>query len=122
MNTTRRIKAGARLLAVHHNCFLPEGFPRPAHQADPYLIRRDQRLSILVWLLTESGWRRLRRSLPPSTPNQRIRDLWFEFKGRLLGPDATLQSATNAIHWLVSNVKRGPSHSGSPSPAATIQQ
>lgn len=99
-----------RVLAVHHNCFLPTGFQKPVHQADPYIVRRNHRLSILVWLLVSKpngvGWKRLLRSLPPSTPNRRIRELWFDFKGRLLCPDATLRSATNAVQWLVDNAKR----------------
>ena len=101
------ITGATKVLAYHHRAFLSKlsAFPAQAHPADPFIRREDSRALVVVWFLTEKGWRRFARGFPRNVPNEKIRQLWFEFRGRLARADP-YGNARNAVCWLANNAKR----------------
>jgi hypothetical protein len=101
MNTSNRI------LAMHWHKEYPLTPPAPRyHPADPYLIVRNRILTVTIWLRTDAGVRKISRRVRRNCAVDIARELWFDFKGRLLRENATYGTARNALAWLVNNIKR----------------
>lgn len=81
-----------RILAMHWHQNYPITPPAPRyHPADPYLIVRNRVLTITIWLRTDAGVRKICRRVRRNCAVDIARELWFDFKGRLLCENATHQ-------------------------------
>jgi hypothetical protein len=86
------------VIAIHHTCYLKDVPPlRPEHASDPYVQFHRGRWVLRLWLLTTRGWRLVRRTMPIGTTREKIRALWFDFKGWLSLEQPEYRIILNAV-------------------------
>jgi hypothetical protein len=102
--------AKINVIAYHHRFYFADDQPplSPTHPADPSIVPARRDFQLRMWIYTDTGWRKIVRTLPPKSSPAMARENWQEFRGWLCADGKpTMKTTLAAVQRLKARLKKG---------------